>query len=119
MTQEEKSLVCDHYCKFPNMARSQEELDQICDKCMLDQDGLHVGDIIECKDKEDAVDTLEALCKNDYDADFLYNYAGRQGIWLEITSTPEQSIEARLKKIEDYINNKSYEALTKAAAERM
>ena len=28
---------CDHYCKYPYEAKSQEELDKICEKCPFER----------------------------------------------------------------------------------
>lgn len=28
---------CDHYCKYPYEAKSQEELDKICEKCQFER----------------------------------------------------------------------------------
>lgn len=44
------TCVCDDYCKFPTLVRSQDELDNICDSCpyykllrLLDEIGITRG----------------------------------------------------------------------------
>ena len=55
----------------------------------MDIDGqleLKVGDTIECFDKDDLVDTFQALQKEGVDTDFLYEKDGKRGLWLIVLS---------------------------------
>lgn len=46
---------------------------------------LQVGDTIKCKDKDDMVDTMQALIKEGIDTDFMYEKDGEKGLWLIVT----------------------------------
>ena len=52
----------------------------------MDKNGLKVGDTIECFDKDDLVDTFQALQKEGVDTDFLYEKDGKKGLWLIVLS---------------------------------
>ena len=45
---------------------------------------LKKGDLIQCKDAEDAANVADALTKNGIAWDFVYEHAGEKGIWIEI-----------------------------------
>lgn len=47
---------------------------------------LKVGDTIQCHDKDDMVDTFQALQKEGVDTDFLYEKDGKKGLWLIVLS---------------------------------
>lgn len=47
---------------------------------------LKVGDTIQCHDKDDLVDTFQALQKEGVDTDFLYEKDGKKGLWLIVLS---------------------------------
>ncbi len=47
---------------------------------------LKAGDTIKCADKEDMVNIMMNLAKEDIETDFLYEKDGEKGLWLEITS---------------------------------
>lgn len=47
---------------------------------------LKVGDTIKCFDKDDLVDTFQALQKEGVDTDFLYEKDGEKGLWLIVLS---------------------------------
>ena len=50
---------------------------------------LSVGDIIKCRDKDDAVSTSMELAMHGVHTDFKYELCGEQGLWLEITEIEE------------------------------
>lgn len=45
---------------------------------------LKVGDTIKCKDKYDAVSTMEQLAKEGIETDFLFMKDGQKGLWLRV-----------------------------------
>lgn len=45
---------------------------------------LNIGDFIQCRDKNDMVDTMMELAENGYDTDFVYERDGKKGYWLKI-----------------------------------
>lgn len=45
---------------------------------------LNIGDFIQCRDKNDMVDTMMELAKNGYDTDFVYQRDGKKGYWLKV-----------------------------------
>lgn len=45
---------------------------------------LKAGDTIKCADKEDMVNTMMNLAKEDIKTDFLYEKDGEKGLWLEV-----------------------------------
>lgn len=45
---------------------------------------LKAGDTIKCADKEDMVNTMMNLAKEDIETDFLYEKDGEKGLWLEV-----------------------------------
>ena len=45
---------------------------------------LKKGDLIQCKDAEDAANVADALTKNGIEWDFVYEHDGEKGIWIEI-----------------------------------
>ena len=50
---------------------------------------LSVGDIIKCRDKDDAVSTSMELAMHGVHTDFKYELCGEHGLWLEITEIEE------------------------------
>lgn len=50
---------------------------------------LSVGDIIKCRDKDDAVSTSMRLAIEGVHTDFIYERDGEHGLWLEITKIEE------------------------------
>jgi hypothetical protein len=51
------------------------------DKCM---NKLKPGDMIECVDKEDMVETMMQLAQEDVETEFVYERDGVKGYWLEV-----------------------------------
>lgn len=47
---------------------------------------LKVGDTIKCADKDECVNLLRELAKEEIHTDFLYEKDGEQGLWLEVIS---------------------------------
>lgn len=45
---------------------------------------MEIGDTIECRDKEDMVNTDEELRKRGYDTEFVYEKDGVKGLWIEV-----------------------------------
>lgn len=45
---------------------------------------LNIGDFIQCRDKNDMVDTMMELAENGYDTDFVYQRDGKKGYWLKV-----------------------------------
>lgn len=45
---------------------------------------MQVGDVIEVKNKADAVKKSVELAKQGIETDFLYVYKRRTGLWLEV-----------------------------------
>lgn len=45
---------------------------------------LKKGDIIQCADADDAINTMTDLAKNGVETDFLYKKNGVSGLWLEV-----------------------------------
>ena len=45
---------------------------------------LKVGDTIKCHDKDEAVNLMIELAKEDIDTDFLYEKDGQSGLWLKV-----------------------------------
>lgn len=45
---------------------------------------LQAGDTIKCHDKEDMVNTMTELEKEDIHTDFLYEKDGVKGLWLVV-----------------------------------
>lgn len=45
---------------------------------------LQKGTVIECASKEEMVEVSIALYKQDIDNDFLYEYEGKKGYWVEV-----------------------------------
>jgi len=45
---------------------------------------LQKGDFIECRDKDDMVETFVELQKCDIDTEFVYERNGKKGLWLEV-----------------------------------
>ena len=50
---------------------------------------LSVGDIIKCRDKDDAVSTSMELAMHGVHTDFKYELCGEHGLWLKITEIEE------------------------------
>lgn len=48
------------------------------------QNKLKVGDTIKCHDKDDMVNTMTELAKEDIYCDFLYEKDGVKGLWLVV-----------------------------------
>lgn len=51
---------------------------------MKEKNGIKVGDIIHCIDKEDMVATSTCLAKDDIETDFKYELNGFKGYYLEV-----------------------------------
>jgi TusA-related sulfurtransferase len=45
---------------------------------------LKPGDIIQCVDKEDMVQTMMLLAQEDIETEFVYEKNGAKGYWLEV-----------------------------------
>jgi hypothetical protein len=45
---------------------------------------LKPGDMIECVDKEDMVETMMQLAQEDVETEFVYERDGVKGYWLEV-----------------------------------
>ena len=45
---------------------------------------INTGDIIKCKDKEEAGKVADALITEGYKWEFIFEINGRRGIWIEI-----------------------------------
>lgn len=45
---------------------------------------LKVGDTIKCHDKEDMVDLMTELAKENITTEFMYEKDGEEGLWLVI-----------------------------------
>lgn len=45
---------------------------------------LKKGDLIKCRDTEDAASVADALSKNGIEWDFVYEHDGEEDIWIEI-----------------------------------
>ena len=45
---------------------------------------LKVGDTIQCHDKEEMVDLMTELEKENITTDFMYEKDGKQGFWLVV-----------------------------------
>lgn len=45
---------------------------------------LRIGDTIQCRDADDAADTMIELAKADIETDFLFEKDGQQGLWLVV-----------------------------------
>ena len=48
------------------------------------QNDLKVGDTIKCHDKDDMVNTMTELAKEDIYCDFMYEKDGEKGLWLVV-----------------------------------
>lgn len=48
------------------------------------QGALAVGDTIQCRDKEDLVDTMHELMKLGIETDFKFEKDGERGLWLVV-----------------------------------
>lgn len=49
---------------------------------------MKVGDIIKCRDADDAADTTIELAKLGIETDFVFERNGQPGYWLEVTKIP-------------------------------
>ena len=47
------------------------------------------GDTIKCSSSDEAVDLMDELIREGYDADFLYEKDGEKGLWREILEVPK------------------------------
>lgn len=45
---------------------------------------LKKGDTIQCRDKDDMVDTFMNLAREGIDTDFMYEKDGEKGLWLVV-----------------------------------
>lgn len=45
---------------------------------------LKVGDTIKCSTKEEMVDLMQELEKEDIETDFMYEKGGEKGLWLVV-----------------------------------
>lgn len=45
---------------------------------------LKVGDTIKCSTKEEMVDLMHELAKEDIETDFMYEKDGEKGLWLVV-----------------------------------
>lgn len=52
---------------------------------------LKVGDVIECTDTDDLLRCMHAVEAEGFESDFIYNYLGRKGFFLEITGAQHES----------------------------
>ena len=50
---------------------------------------LKKGDTIKWSSSDEAVDLMDELLHDGYDADFLYEKDGEKGLWLEILEVPK------------------------------
>lgn len=50
---------------------------------------LKVGDTIQCHDKDDAVNTMTELAKENIETDFMHEKDGIQGLWLVVKKIKE------------------------------
>lgn len=50
---------------------------------------LKNGDTIKCSSPDEAIDLMDELDREGYDADFLYEKDGEKGLWLEILEVPK------------------------------
>lgn len=55
---------------------------------------LNIGDFIQCRDKNDMVDTMMELAENGYDTDFVYQRDGKMGYWLKVEDYTADTLEA-------------------------
>lgn len=46
---------------------------------------LKEGDVIECRDTDDCIDTMKELARVGIETEFMYEYKGAKGLWLEVT----------------------------------
>lgn len=51
--------------------------------------GYKKGDLVRCADELDMIETDAKLCNMGYDTDYVYNYKGVKGFWIEIFDAPE------------------------------
>lgn len=56
---------------------------------------LNIGDFIQCRDKNDMVDTMMELAENGYDTDFVYQRDGKKGYWLKVEDYTADNKEDR------------------------
>lgn len=54
-------------------------------------DDLKIGDTIKCLDRDDMVDTMQALTCQGIDTDFRYSMGGKKGLWLEVIGYFDQN----------------------------
>lgn len=45
---------------------------------------IQIGDLIKCRDKEDAAGVAETLSNLGYIWDYVFEHDGQKGIWIEI-----------------------------------
>lgn len=45
---------------------------------------ISVGDVLKCKDRDDMINTMHDLVMEGIETEFLYNYRGEKGLWLEV-----------------------------------
>ena len=50
---------------------------------------LKKGDTIKCSSSDEAVDLMDELLRENYDADFLYEKDGEKGLWIVILGVPK------------------------------
>lgn len=56
---------------------------------MRNDDKLKKGDTIQCRDKEDLLNTALELDRLHIKNDFLYEKDGQKGYWIEVLETEE------------------------------
>lgn len=50
---------------------------------------MKVGDTIQCRDKEDMIETMYQLQREGIETDFVYELDGKKGLWLKIVSVED------------------------------
>jgi len=51
---------------------------------MTKKNNLKVGDTIKCHDRDDMIETMLSLAKENIECDFLYEKDNQKGLWLII-----------------------------------
>ena len=52
---------------------------------------MKVGDTIQCRDKEDMIETMYQLQREGIQTDFVYEKDGKKGLWLEVVKVKYDS----------------------------
>lgn len=58
---------------------------------------LNIGDFIQCRDKNDMVDTMMELGESGYESDFIYERDGKKVYGLEITDYTSEMYKKAVK----------------------